>query len=62
MLKDVGKCNREVNCVYHFTPKHYFADHFALPERPPNTILPLPRKPPAQTFTVVRSFCRQSIA
>ncbi|RDB02398.1 DUF6371 domain-containing protein [Runella aurantiaca] len=48
--QDVGRCNREVNCGYHFTPKHYFSDHFALPERPPNAILPLPRKPPAQTF------------
>ena len=24
---DVGKCNRESNCGYHYTPKQYFADN-----------------------------------
>ncbi len=30
---DVGRCNREVQCGYHYTPKQYFADHPTL-ERP----------------------------
>jgi Domain of unknown function (DUF6371) len=24
---DVGRCNREINCGYHYTPKQYFADN-----------------------------------
>src|SRR5579872_2794269 len=24
---DVGRCNRAINCGYHYTPKQYFADH-----------------------------------
>src|SRR2546423_1332965 len=26
LAKHVGRCNREVNCGYHYTPKQYFSD------------------------------------
>jgi hypothetical protein len=27
LAKHVGKCNREINCGYHYTPKRYFQDN-----------------------------------
>lgn len=27
LAPEVGKCNREVNCTYHYTPKQYFQDN-----------------------------------
>ena len=45
----VGRCNREVNCGYHQSPKQYFEDNnLKLPEFTPNKIqlatadIPLP--------------------
>ena len=32
LAPDVGRCNREDHCGYHYTPKQYFADH---PEKSP---------------------------
>lgn len=38
----VGKCNREIKCGYHYTPRQYFNDH---PDRPANQRLPQPQSP-----------------
>jgi hypothetical protein len=32
----VGRCNRESNCGYHYTPKQYFQVNFALCIKPGN--------------------------
>jgi len=35
---EVGKCNRAINCSYHYTPKQYFTDHpIAQPASPQRT-------------------------
>ncbi|MBK9108871.1 MAG: hypothetical protein IPM92_11025 [Saprospiraceae bacterium] len=45
----VGKCNREINCGYHYTPKQYFQDNHILFDTPklkphkPQYILPKPK-------------------
>ncbi|MEA4978688.1 MAG: DUF6371 domain-containing protein, partial [Petrimonas sp.] len=41
----VGKCNREIKCGYHYTPRQFFNDH---PDRPANKQLPQPKSPQHQ--------------
>lgn len=48
--QNVGRCNREINCGYHVTPRHYFVDHSGILERTHNYMLPPPKNLPAQTF------------
>src|ERR1043165_5321197 len=34
LADNVGRCNRELNCGHHYTPKQYFADHcLAVPKK-----------------------------
>lgn len=42
----VGRCNREINCGYHYSPKDFLQDNPALPPPKPVRPKPLP-KPPA---------------
>lgn len=58
---NVGKCNRENNCSYHYTPKQYFADNniTALSPRPAQ----LPKKPtrPKPTTYIPPEIVEQSL-
>jgi len=42
----VGRCSREVNCAYHYTPKQFFAANGAPPDAVPRTAHPLPTSKP----------------
>jgi hypothetical protein len=56
----VGRCNRESNCGYHYTPKQYFQDTKTL--QPTNytyqykTVAPVPPKPKPVSFIPVEVF------
>jgi hypothetical protein len=59
----VGRCNREQNCSYHYTPKQYFLDH---PEKSSIILNPLTSKPPFSNFQIPKfsnppSFIPESI-
>jgi len=41
----VGRCNRESNCSYHYTPKEYFQDNNIENPQPLNRIVPPQQKP-----------------
>lgn len=48
----VGRCNREVNCGYHYTPKQYFEEQkFLQPDQKP-VFKPQP-KPPQTSFSSI---------
>ncbi len=51
---NVGKCNRENNCGYHYTPKQYFQDHssFAKSDSKPQIVLPQQRQKPVSLIPV----------
>lgn len=55
----VGRCNRESNCGYHYTPKQYFRDNNILFDTPqPNTYKPrpVPSQPKLVSFIPVDVF------
>ncbi len=52
----VGRCNREVNCGYHYTPKHYFQENPDAKEIP---VPVMPVKPTVESKPV--SFIEDSI-
>lgn len=58
---DVGRCNRENNCGYHYTPKQYFSDHNITREIEPDSkrnhpIVPIPEKPASHVpFRLLRA-------
>lgn len=62
---DVGKCDHQHSCGYHYTPKEYFQDHAwnsptpARQERP-YTAPPLPPFQPIPMEYVIRSHCPRS--
>ena len=41
----VGKCNREIKCGYHYTPRQYFSDHPELKNNQAKSQLPNNRSP-----------------
>lgn len=57
----VGRCDREVNCGYHYTPKMYFQDN---PERVTNSCTPIPQKkqlPPKPASLISSDIFRKSL-
>jgi len=62
----VGRCNREVNCGYHYTPKQYFADNkltsptsdFQRPVKPAKP----PKKAPHKISTIPFEVFNKSLA
>lgn len=53
LADNVGRCNREVNCSYHYTPKQYFEDNNIQPIQN-KTFTPSPKpepEPVKQTFS-----------
>ncbi len=65
----VGKCNRDSNCGYHYTPKQYFIDNkqllgtFFVPQntKPKAFVLPEPTKPTFIPFDAFKlSLCNYS--
>ena len=64
---EVGKCNRESNCGYYYTPKQYFADHPQVAQadfRPTATSMPQYNKPralPEPFDTIDRKYLARSV-
>ncbi len=62
----VGRCNREVNCGYHYTPKRYFADNNTPSQKSDFTHLPkpaqLPKKAPKPISTIPFEMFSKSLA
>ena len=55
----VGRCNREINCGYHYTPKQYFAEKKGLYSEPlPRRAPPNPPPKPNTNRIEHRLFCR----
>ncbi len=55
----VGRCNREGNCGYHYTPKQYFQDNknsFDIPKHKTYGHRPLPLQPKPISFIPVEVF------
>ena len=46
---DVGRCNRESKCSYHYTPKEYFRDH-----HPSQDCMPKPKLPAKPQIAVIK--------
>ena len=57
----VGRCNRESNCGYHYTPKQYFHDNDILVEPKPDRIRQAPSPKPKPSFIDFELF-KQSLA
>jgi hypothetical protein len=55
----VGKCDRENNCGYHYTPKHYFAANPAL--KPTKKREPKPIPPPQKPDYIPEKLFKKSL-
>lgn len=64
---EVGRCDHENRCGYHYTPKQYFADHpEARPQSPeemrrPSRKLPLPQSQPRDIDRIPREYVARSL-
>lgn len=62
---EVGRCNREQKCGYHYTPKQYFHDHPELREERLDdkapAFAPSPPKPAVERFFFPRSVMERSM-
>jgi hypothetical protein len=61
----VGRCNREVNCGYHYTPKQYFADNKISSQGNDHRLQPkrvmLPERAPKPVSTIPFEMFRKSL-
>lgn len=58
----VGKCNRQVKCGYHKTPKQYFSENPSLKIQPSKIVAPKDNKKKSPTyidFKVIKQSCKQ---
>ena len=65
---DVGRCNREHKCGYHYTPKQFFHDHPDMKEELMDdvgilfSIVPTPPQPKAERFFFPRTVVESSMS
>ena len=65
---DVGRCNREHKCGYHYTPKQFFHDHPDMKEELMDdvgilfSIVPTPTQPKAERFFFPRTVVESSMS
>lgn len=58
IAEDVGKCDRDNNCGYHYKPKQYFQDN---PTDEPREFKPIPDKPELPPFYIPFELFEKSI-